>query len=374
MITKCAGCGASIQFTDKDKVGYINEEVYNKRLEEDKEILCERCFKLKHYNYVEKVTISHQGFLDLIKNNITNNMLICYIVDMFDLTGSMIPNLNELFPHNEILVIGNKYDLFMRSNRPTKLKKYLADYLKDNNINVIGTIITSGLDTLNAKKVYESILKIIDNDNLSKEVFFFGMSNSGKTTLLKSIGESIDNKNAEKLLVSKAISTTIGLNKIDLGDIVIVDSPGIVNEKQFTYYLNKKTIDLIMPKSVIKAKVFQLNENQKIFVEGFCDFSLIKSEENKTSVSFYVSSLLKLHRTKYFDNDDFLESHYNDLFKTPNKQERNKLGKRVKYTFNLNNDEMIAIAGLGFIEVNSNCVIEIKTFETIGVEKRKKMI
>ena len=78
--------------------------------------------------------IDEDKFIDLVHNNITNNMLICYIVDLFDLDGTLIKNIRELFPHNEILVIGNKYDLFMRSNRPTKLKKYLNDYLDENNI------------------------------------------------------------------------------------------------------------------------------------------------------------------------------------------------------------------------------------------------
>ena len=125
MIEKCKGCGAVIQFLDNTKVGYIKEEVYTKRKEENKEILCERCFRLKHYNEVEKVTIDEEKFLEYARSYVTNNMLVCLIVDMFDLDGTLIKNINEIFPHNEILVIGNKYDLFMRSNRPTKLKKFL---------------------------------------------------------------------------------------------------------------------------------------------------------------------------------------------------------------------------------------------------------
>ena len=374
MIEKCLGCNAIIQFDDSKKPGYIKREVYQKRKEENKEILCERCFRLKHYNEVEKVTIDEEGFLDLVKENLTNNMLVCYIVDLFDLSGTFIKNLNDIFPHNHILVIGNKYDLFMRSNRPTKLKKYLNDLLDEYDIKPVGTVITSANDEKTAIKVYEAINKIIVSYNLSKEVFFFGVSNSGKTTLLKSIGSLFDNEETKDLLVSKAVSTTLGLTRIDLGDLVIVDSPGLVNDKEFTYYLNKKTIDYIMPKDVVKATVFQLNPYQKIFIEGFASVSLLKSENKKTSLAFYLANNIKLHRTKYEDNDDFYNDHLKDLFSKPSKSERAKLGVLVKREFDLTEDEEIIIAGLGFIETNSKCHIEVKTFEKINVEIRKKMI
>ena len=371
---KCQGCGSIIQFVDESNPGFINEEVYKRRKEENKEILCERCFRLKHYNEVKKVTIDEENFLNLVKNNVTNNMLICYIVDLFDLCGSLIKNINDIFPHNEILVIGNKYDLFMRSNRPTKLKKYLNDYLIENNISASGIVITNGNDIYSAKKVYETIVKMVDAKKLSREVFFFGMSNSGKTTLLKSMGSAFNVDSAKDLIVSKAISTTLGLNKITINELNIIDSPGLVNEGQVTYYLNKKTIDYIMPKDVIKPVVFQLNLNQTIFIEGFAKVSLLNSDNKKTSLIFNVANNIKLHRTKYDASDEFYKKHLNDLFVVPNKQERARLGELKSIIFDLSSEDEIALAGIGFIAVNGNARIEIKTFEKIQVEKRKKLI
>ena len=374
MIEKCNGCGAEIQFLDNTKVGYIKEEVYNKRKEENKEILCERCFRLKHYNEVEKVTIDEDKFLEFAKSYLTNNMLICMIVDMFDLDGTIIKDINEIFPHNEVLVIGNKYDLFDRSNRPTKLKKYLSGFLSDAGIKTIGTIITSAIELDGAKKVYEAIVKVVNLNNLSRDVFFFGMSNSGKTTLLKSMGEVFNNEDSKKLITSKAISTTIGLKEIDLPDIRIIDSPGLVNDKQMTYYLNKKTIDYLMPKNFIKPTVYQLNPLQTIYIDGFGAVSLLEREEKSASFIFYVSSLVKLHRTKYEENYGFLEKHRKDIFVVPSKTERKKLGEMVKYEFNVNEDNELALAGIGFVGFNSSCKIEVLMYEKISVNIRKKMI
>lgn len=374
MINKCGGCGAIIQFCDPEKQGFINYDVYKKRIEEHKEILCERCFRLKHYNEVKKITIDEDKFIELVHNNITNNMLICYIVDLFDLDGSLVKNIRELFPHNEILVIGNKYDLFMRSNRPTKLKKYLNDYLDENNISHVGTIIINAKEEYSAKKVYEAIIKIINSNNLSKEVFFFGMTNSGKTTLLKSIGALFNNIDTNNLVTSKAISTTLDLSRINISDITIIDSPGLVNKNQFTYYLNKKTIDYIMPKDFIKPTVFQLNKMQTIYIEGFARISLLDNINKKTSLIFYNANNIKLHRAKYQDDDEYYLRHLNDLFKIPNKTERKNLGEIKKLIFDIDENEEIAISGLGFVGVNGKCKLEIKTFEKINVAKRKKFI
>lgn len=52
---KCPGCGAAIQFEDPKKPGYIPREVYERRLEEGREILCQRCFRMKHYGKLEPV-------------------------------------------------------------------------------------------------------------------------------------------------------------------------------------------------------------------------------------------------------------------------------------------------------------------------------
>ena len=374
MINKCGGCGALIQFDNPDLPGYINHDVYLNREKENKEILCERCFRLKHYNEVKKLTIDEDKFIDLVHNNITNNMLICYIVDLFDLSGTLVKNIRDLFPHNELLVIGNKYDLFMRSNRPTKLKKYLNDYLDENNISKVGTLIINAKEEYSAKKVYEAIIKIIDANDLSHEVFFFGMTNSGKTTLLKSIGTLVNSHEASNLVTSKAISTTLDLSRINIGDITIIDSPGLINKKQFTYYLNKKTIDYIMPNDVLKPTVFQLNTMQTIYIEGFARISLIESVNKKTSLIFYNANNIKLHRAKYQEDDEYYLRHLNDLFKIPNKNERKNLGEIKKYLFDIDENEEIAISGLGFIGTNGKCKIEIKTFEKINVVKRKKFI
>lgn len=381
---KCKGCGVEIQFVDATSKGYINKTTYYKRIENNQSILCERCFRLKNYNEDLKVEIDEDSFYDLVKENVSKNMLICNIVDVFDLDGTIIDNINDLFPNNPILVIANKYDLFMRSNRPTKIKKYVANYLNKKNIKNIGVVVTSGKEDYSAIKIYETILKTIEAYNLRKEVFLFGMSNVGKTTILNSMIKNI-NQDDDLLTVSSAVSTTLNISKINIGKLTIFDTPGIVNKKQATYYLNKKTIDMVMPKNFVKPIVFQLNPLQTIFIEGFGSVSYLESlnEENrdvsdynlnKLSIVCYFSRNINLHRTKYSNKDNFYKLHKDDLFRYPKKVERKKLGDLKKLNFEVCDDLEISFSGLGFIGFNGKGKIEVETFENILVNLREKLI
>ena len=380
---KCKGCGVEIQFIDSTLKGYINKTTYDKRIANNQLVLCERCFRLKNYNEDLKVEIDEDSFYNLVKENVKDKMLICNIVDAFDLDATLIDNINQLFPNNPILVVANKYDLFMRSNRPTKIKKYVANYLENLKVNNVGVVVTSGKEDYSSIKVYETLVKTIDALGLSKDVFFFGMSNVGKTTLLNSMIKNI-NKDDDLLTVSSAVSTTLNISKINIGDLVIYDTPGIVNKKQATYYLNKKTIDMVMPKNFVKPVVFQLNPMQTIFIEGFGSVSFLESLNNnlevesynlnKLSIVCYFSRNIKLHRTKYLNKDSFYKEHKDDIFKFPKKIERKKLGELMKYQFEINENTEISFSGLGFVGFNGKGIIEVETFENILVKCREKLI
>ena len=108
MINKCPGCGAVIQTLDPKKPGYIREDVY---LRNQDDFLCERCFNISHYNKNIKVNITEQDFIDIANNISKQRALIVNIIDVFDLEGTIIKDVNTLFPKSKVLLIANKYDL-----------------------------------------------------------------------------------------------------------------------------------------------------------------------------------------------------------------------------------------------------------------------
>ena len=96
-------------------------------------------------------------------------------------------------------------------------------------------------------------------------------------------------------------------------------------------------------------------------------------DEEKMGVSFYVANTLMLYRTKncvisYYDK------HKDDYLTIPNEKERIGLGNIISYEFNINNNEEIAISGVGFINFTKACKVSIRTFECIELEIRKALI
>lgn len=360
MELKCPGCGAIIQCEDPQKSGYINKDVLEKRGDN---FLCERCFKLKHYNEVKTVETKNIDFDAVFSKISKEKSLIVNIIDAFDLLGSVIPNINELFPNSLVLIIANKFDLYLRSNRPTKLRTYLKAYLKERGIEFCDLLVTSSLDFASAKPIYDMIKKYSHN----RSVYFVGMANVGKSTLLNTISQEYGEK--INLTTSIQVGTTLDISKFKIGDLVFGDTPGYYNPGQATYYLDKKSLNLTIPKKYIKPRIYQLYQNDTIFINGF-GYVTLKSEE-KTAICFYVANTLMLYRTKN-NPDEYFEKHLSDLLTVPNKNEIKRFGKLKKNTFEV--DMELAISGIGFLTFSKKCIIELALYENIDIEKRKKLI
>lgn len=360
MEIKCPGCGVVIQSIDKEKPGYINKEVLEKRKDD---FLCERCFKLKHYNEItnEEVEID---FPKIFENIAKKNNLIVEVIDCFDLLGSVITNINKLFPKSDILIIANKYDLFLRSNRPTKIRSYLKNYLKDEGITFCDVVVTSSLEDKASKPIYDIIKKYA----LGRDIYFVGITNVGKSTLLNTISKI---SNELSLTTSNQVGTTQDITQYKMFDLLLGDTPGYYNKSQATYYLDKKSLNLTIPKKYIKPRIYQLYDNDTIFINGY-GYITYKGEE-KCGIGFYVANTLMLYRTKN-NPDEYYERHQNDLLIVPNKKEKERLGKLITKVIHIDSGEELAISGVGFITFSHKCNILITIYEKIEIKKRIKLI
>ena len=110
---KCKGCGVTIQFDDSNAKGYINKETYDRRIENNQSILCERCFRLKNYNEDIKVEIDEESFYDLVK-------------EMFE----FIINYEGVIPGASAIECGNYLDLNL-SMAKFYAKKYKKEVLEN---------------------------------------------------------------------------------------------------------------------------------------------------------------------------------------------------------------------------------------------------
>lgn len=363
---KCPGCGVKIQITEANKPGYIREDVLEKN---PYNFLCERCFNLQHYNKNIKIIIEEEEFLENAKKISQTDSLLVNIIDIFDLEGTVIKNINELFPNNKILMIANKYDLFLRSNRPSKIKRYIYDFLANNNIKTNGLIVASAKEEISAKKIISAIEKMTE----CKDVFFFGMVNVGKSTLMNTIMYAVDENNTYRLTVSNNPGTTLDFVTVRLNnDLNLNDTPGIMNKKQITSYLENESLNIVIPKKFIKPRVYQLNPKQTLFVAGLAMVNFLSGERSSFVMNF--SNGLVIHRTKLSNAMDFYNEHLDDILKIPTPVERNKLGSFKVSTFEIDGKKEISISGLGFVGISGRGKVSIMTFENISVTLREPLI
>src|SRR5699024_3468440 len=127
----CHGCGARIQTTDPDIVGYAPESALKRS-----EILCKRCFRLKHYNELMDVSMSDDDYLKMIHQIHQKTGLIVHVVDLFDLNGSLLPSLKRIAGDNPVLIVANKIDLLPKSTNQRKLKQWIRSTVKELGIHV----------------------------------------------------------------------------------------------------------------------------------------------------------------------------------------------------------------------------------------------
>ena len=198
------------------------------------------------------------------------------------------------------------------------------------------------------------------------------MTNVRKSTILNQIIKHYTDED-NVITVSNSTNTTLDFIYVPFNENnYFIDTPGLNNMESYISYLDKKTLDTIAPKNVLKPKVFQLNPKQTLFIQGFLQINFISGK--KSSFVTYVANQILVHRTKLENSQSFYDEHLDDILLFPTKQERNNLGNRKKLVIEFNNLDKgidISIPGIGFIHIFGEGIMELYYFEKIKINKRK---
>lgn len=356
MVINCSGCGAQLQNYDENKIGYTPAK------ELKKDVICMRCFKLKNYSEVIDYDVSPDKYRSILKQIEKKSSLIVVILDINDLHSAQ-KTLDYFKEHENKIFLFNKVDILPKSKKKSFFENYLSSVLKylDGEIMVMSA----------NKKQDIGILRNYLNNSEHRHIYFVGSANVGKSTILNKILES--EKNILKPVVSSLPGTTYNVINIKTEHKLFTDTPGLIDENSTLYNINYKLIKKVLPVKEIKPKMFQLNEQQTIFIENYAIFNFESGKRN--GFNCFFSNEIELHRTASKNYDKYFNNHFIEACKESYKHEFEM--KKVVMNFEAKTEKYdIVIDGLGWISfyADSDLVISIEVPNFVNVSSRLAIV
>ena len=353
----CSGCGIGIQTEKSNETGYTPKSALERDI-----VICQRCFRLKHYNEVQDVSLTDDDFLKILNELGKKDALIVKVVDIFDFDGSWLPGLHRFVGKNPILLVGNKVDLLPKSVKRPKLINWIKKVSKEYGLKVQEVQLMSA-------ETGEGVLEtanLIEAHRKGRDVYIVGCTNVGKSTFINRLLKEFGADDEFMITTSNIPGTTLDMIDVPLDDgSSLFDTPGIINHHQMAHLLDKKELKLITPKKEIKPKVFQLKAGQTLFLGGMARIDFVQGSDQ--SFVCHLSNDLTIHRTKTEKADDLYKNHLGELLTPPFKENKESFPALVKQEWKLDEEKQdVVYSGLGWITVHGKGIM-IRTYAPKGV-------
>ncbi|RSL31550.1 ribosome biogenesis GTPase YqeH [Salibacterium salarium] len=362
----CAGCGAAIQTHDQTQAGYTPTSALEREV-----VICQRCFRLNHYNEVQDVPLENTDFTNKLHELGKRNALIVKIVDVFDFEGSWIPGFQRYIGNNNVLLLVNKIDLLPQSLNENKLKDWVRREAKEQGLKVRDVLLISA----EKKRSVEEAASKMDQLRNGKDVYITGCTNVGKSTFINSLIQQFGGDEEQLITTSYFPGTTLDMIDIPLDDgSKLYDTPGIINNKQMAHFVSNKELKHMTPSKEIKPRIYQLNEQQTLFIAGLARMDFTKGDSN-SFVAYFANDLL-LHRTKLEKADELYAAQAGEMLSPPGKESIHEMPELVAHSFHIKHEKTdIVISGLGWITVvEPGASVTVHAPKGAGVSIREAII
>jgi ribosome biogenesis GTPase YqeH len=362
IIKKCSGCGIILQTEFPEKAGYVTKEKYKS----GKKILCQRCYKIKHYGKHQDTELTKEDYKSEVENAVKRSDIILAIFDIIDFEGSFSEEILDFLRDYNSIIMVNKIDLLPKTIHPSEISDWVKMRLEEEGI------VPYDIALMSTKTKYgvSGVLRKVKSFKSTATAAILGVTNTGKSSFLNSLIEK------DKSTISKYPGTTLKAikNRIDGTNITIVDTPGLIPEKRISDLLDPLEALKLVPNSEINRKTFKLDNNQVFLFDGLMWFRVIKEEDEPNPIfSAFASKDVKFHVTKEEKVKELVSKNF---FEFPSKEEKEEYYANMKTeTVTLEAFEEMAISGLGWINVKRGpLTIELTYPENVKVVIRNGII
>lgn len=329
----CIGCGVKLQDSNMLYEGYTPD------LTND---ICSRCFKLRNYGDYQITTRSNEEYIDILKSVNDTKDLVLYVVDLLNIEKDI--NIIREYIKNRLILVLTKRDVLPKSVNDEKIINYFSSL----DLDYQDIIIVSANKNYNM----DELLLLIKKHKSSKNIYVVGHTNVGKSTLINKMVQDYSNEEYE-LTISPLPSTT--LNKINIkltDDIMLIDTPGLVDRGSIVNYVDFDMIKKINAKKEINPDTFQVREGQCLLIPSLLRIDYINGDKN--SFTFFVSNELEIEK-KDIDRCESLK-------------------ELPKKTIEVGYHQDLVINGLGFIKITEKALVDVYTLNNVEVFVRDSLI
>ncbi|GAA4705889.1 ribosome biogenesis GTPase YqeH [Brevibacillus fulvus] len=363
----CAGCGILLQTEDKAKPGYTPKSALEREV-----VICQRCFRIKHYNEVAPVAMDDDDFLRILNGIGATDSVVVMVVDLFDFNGSWLRGLPRFVGNNPILLVGNKVDLLPKNINLNRVRNWLQHEAKERGLRPADVLLVSAQKGIGI----EELLAKIGQLRKGRDVYIVGVTNVGKSTLMNRILHDYGAADME-ITTSPFPGTTLDKIEIPLEDgRSLYDTPGIINRDQIGHMVTPKDLRQLTPTSRINPKVYQLDSGQTLFLAGMARIDFVRGEHQPFVV--YVANNLYIHRTKLANADEVFAKHHGELLAPPHNEEAQQLPPMVRHSFKIDpqGPTDLVISGLGWVSLQgkSPAYVDVHAPKGVSVGMRKALI
>lgn len=358
-VRRCYGCGAILQDQYPDEKGYIPPE----KFQSEDENLCQRCYKLRHYSTYKEAPSLNNEYLTILNDAKKNNDLIVYVINAFTMDSSIISNISSYLSDNVLIVI-NKRDI-VPYIADSRLVARCEELLASNNIKVKDIILTSSANnnSVNIGEIFDKIEKMRDG----KSVYFIGVNQVGKSSLVNSLLKQYKNNTNKMITTSPYPNTTLDVISIPLDNFsYIYDTPGIENPDSLISHIEPTISRFLLPRDKIKAKTEVLKAGQSLVISNFFRLDLLDGK--KVDFTYYLAPDLPISKINLAKADNYLNElkNENSSYLT---SKINSYSDMSTSTFNVSSNKInkLKIFGLGYFEFKGEG-LTIQTYTLNGVK------
>ena len=309
---------------------------------ESKPVFCQRCHGLQNSGKIneslrpgwsEDPLLSQSRFRKLLRPLSEKKAVIVALVDLFDFSGSVLPELDRIAGTNPVIVAANKADLLPSKMGPVRVQNWVRRELQYLGVKSLANI--GGAVRLVSCKTGMGVFSMLDKarelaERMECDIYLVGAANAGKSTLLNFVlrnryGYDIHEKkragNMNKfkgaVTTSPLPGTTLKFIKVSLfGGGNLYDTPGLLVPGTLTQMLTPEELKIAVPKKQVEPLTLRVENGKCVLVGGLARVALV-GDSRPFFFTFFVSNDIKIHKTDLSKAEEVRRKHAGGILTPP---------------------------------------------------------